>query len=136
MAEAEARERAAEERAHVWLANAELRSALLRKAEDRTDCAQAGRQAAEVVNAAERAARRVMEQMLRAEAGLADAALVVVKNERSARRRIETEYEIWRAARGGGGRGGRGGPPVGCHMRAARLELGQSPSGPVWPAGD
>ena len=43
MAEAKARERAAEERAHAWLANAELGSVLLRKAEDRTDCAQAGR---------------------------------------------------------------------------------------------
>ena len=27
-------------------------------------------------------------------------------------------------------------PCVGCHMRAARLELGQSPPGPVWLAGD
>ena len=52
VAEAEACERAAEERAHVWLANAELASVSLRKAEDRTDCAQAGaRQAAEAVAA-------------------------------------------------------------------------------------
>ena len=65
MAEAEARECAAEKRAHVWLANAELASTLLRKAEDRTDCAQAGRQAAEAVTAAEQAARRVLEQMLK-----------------------------------------------------------------------
>ena len=110
MDEAEARERAAEERAHVWLANAELGSALLRKAEDRTDCAHTGRQAAEAVTAAERAARRVLEQMLKAEAALADAALADVESERSARRCIETEYAMWRAARGKGGRGGRGGP--------------------------
>ena len=90
MDEAEARERAAEERAHVWLANAELGSALLRKAEDRTDCAHAGRQAAEAVTAAERAARRVLEQMLKAEAALADAALADAESERNARRRIET----------------------------------------------
>ena len=47
VAEAEARECAAEKRAGVWLANAELASALLRKAEDRTDCAHTGRQAAD-----------------------------------------------------------------------------------------
>ena len=84
--EAEARERAAEERAHRWLTNAELVSVLLRKAEDRTDRAQAGRQAAEVVAAAERAARQAMEQMLKAEAALADAALSDAESERSAPR--------------------------------------------------
>ena len=86
MDEAEARERAAEERAHVWLANAELGCALLRKAEDRTDCALAGRQAAEAVTAAERAARRVLEQMLKAEAALADAALADRRRRRRRRR--------------------------------------------------
>ena len=43
------------------------------------------------MTAAERPARRVMEQMLRAGAALADAALADhVKSERSARCRIET----------------------------------------------
>ena len=39
--------RVANERAHRWLANAELSAGLLRKAEARTDCAQAERQVAE-----------------------------------------------------------------------------------------
>ena len=109
VAEAETRERAAEKRAHAWLANAELASTLLRKADDRTDYAQAGRQAAEAATAVERAARRVVEQMLKAEAALADAALADAESERNACRRIETEYAIWRAFTGRGGRGGRGG---------------------------
>ena len=45
--EAQECERVADERAHRWLANAELSAGLLRKAEARTDFAQAERQVAE-----------------------------------------------------------------------------------------
>ena len=45
--EAQECERVADERAHRWLANAELSAGLLRKAEVRTDFAQAERQVAE-----------------------------------------------------------------------------------------
>jgi hypothetical protein len=45
---------------------------LLEVAEDRTDCVQAGRQAAEAATTAKRAAQQVLEQMLKVEASFAD----------------------------------------------------------------
>ena len=47
---------------------AEFGARLLKVVEDRTDCVQVGWQAVEAVTAAERAARQVLEQMLKAEA--------------------------------------------------------------------
>ena len=64
VSEAEEREHAEEERARRWYANAQMGAALLRKAEARTDCAQAERQAAESLTSAERAARQVAEKLL------------------------------------------------------------------------
>ena len=60
--EAIERERAAEERARSWGNRAELVATLLRAAEDRTDGAQAERQAAESLTSAERAARQVAQR--------------------------------------------------------------------------
>ena len=110
--EAQERERVAlaHEQAQRWLANAELGACVLRKAEVRTDFAQAERQAAERLLAAEQAARQMAEQMLAAEAALADAAMESARSECAARRQAETQRDIWRAlASGTGGRGGRGG---------------------------
>ena len=75
MAQAEERERAAEKRGRQWLDGVELATALLGKAEKRTEWAQAERRAAQTLAAAEQAARRMAEQMLAAEAALADAAV-------------------------------------------------------------
>ena len=72
--EARERERAADERARLWLTKAELANGLLRKAEARADFAQVEKQAAERMLAAEQAARQMAEHMLAAEAALADAA--------------------------------------------------------------
>ena len=55
--EANERERAADERARSWEGRAELGTTLLRAAEDRTDRAQAERQAAERLADTERVAR-------------------------------------------------------------------------------
>ena len=68
---------------------------LARAAEDRTDCVQAGRQAAEAVTAAERAARQVLEHMLEAEASLADAAEESALRECAARRQAEAQRDLW-----------------------------------------
>ena len=70
--EAQECERVAHERAHRWLVNAELSAGLLRKAEARTNFAQAERQVAERLLVAEQAARQVAEHMLAAEAALAE----------------------------------------------------------------
>ena len=69
----------------LWLANAELAAELLRKAEARTDFAQAERQTAERMLAAEQAARLMAEHfchLLAAEAALVDAAQESARNER------------------------------------------------------
>ena len=107
--EVQERERAADERARVWEGHADFATTLLRAAEDRTDWAQAGKESAERVAAAERETRQMAEQMLAAEAALADSAVESARNERRARHKAEAEIEIWRALAGGrGGRGGRG----------------------------
>ena len=75
VAEAEEGERAAQKCAREWLDRAELGTALLRKAEERTDWAQRERRAAQALATAEQAARHMAEQLLAAEAALADAAV-------------------------------------------------------------
>ena len=75
--EAKECERAAEECARTWEGRAELGATLLRTAEDRTDRAQAGWQAAERSAAAERAAKQVAEELLASEAALADATVEI-----------------------------------------------------------
>ena len=70
-----------------WILHkSQMGAALLRKAEERTDRAQAERQAAETLAAVEHAARQMTEQILAAEAALTDAAVESARNERSARR--------------------------------------------------
>ena len=57
---------------------------------------------------AEQMPRQMAEQMLAAEAALADAAVESARSECAARRQAETQRDIWRAlASGTGGRGGR-----------------------------
>ena len=110
VAEAEEGERDAQKCAREWLDRAELATALLRKAEERTDWAQRERRAAQTLATAEQAARRMAEQMLAAEAALADAAVESARNECAARRQAEAQRDLWQALAGGrGGRGGRGG---------------------------
>ena len=110
--EANERERAADERARSWEGRAELGTTLLRAAEDRTDRAQAERQAAERLADTERVARLVAEQLLAAEAALADAAVEQAQHEYRARCPLEADLALWKALAGGrAGRGGRGRSP-------------------------
>ena len=116
VAEAEEGERAAQKCAREWLDRAELGTALLRKAEERTDWAQRERRAAQALATAEQAARHMAEQLLAAEAALADAAVESTLHECAARRQAEAQRDIYQAlagaGRGGrGSRGGRGTPP-------------------------
>ena len=86
-----------------------------RAAEDRTDRAQARMQGAEKDAAAEQAARCVVEQLLAAEAALADVAEERSLHESATRRQAEAQRDVWRAIAGDrgsqGGRGGRGHAP-------------------------
>ena len=109
VAEAEERKPGAQKCAREWLDRAELATALLRKAEERTDWTRRKRRAAQALATAEQAARHMAEQMLAAEAALADAAVESALNECRARHKAEAETEILRALAGDrGGRGGRG----------------------------
>ena len=101
--EAQDLERVAHERAHRWLVNAELSAGLLRKAEVRTDFAQAERQVAERLLALEQAARQMAEHILAAEAALADAAVESARNECAARRQAEAQRDLWQALASGTG---------------------------------
>ena len=92
--EAKERERLAEERACSLQGYAELGASLLRAAEDRTDRAQAAQQAAERSAAAERATKQMAEQLLAAEAALADAAEESARNEHRARRQAEAQRDL------------------------------------------
>jgi hypothetical protein len=76
--DAAASSKAAEGCARVWEKRAEFSATLLRAAEDRTDRAQAGMQGAEKDATAEQAARRVVEQLLAAEAAWALRVFVVM----------------------------------------------------------
>ena len=96
-------------------AQSSVQPSVLRAAEDRTDGAQAGMQGAEKDAAAKQAARRVVEQLLAAEAALADVAEERSLHESATRRQAEAQRDVWRAIAGDrgsqGGRGGRGHAP-------------------------
>jgi hypothetical protein len=95
--EAEEGEHGAQKCAREWLDRAELGTALLRKAEERTDWAQKEGRAAQALAAAAQAARHMTEQMLAAEAALADAALESALDDCAARRQAEAQRDIYQA---------------------------------------
>ena len=113
--DADERAQLAEAHSRAWQDRAELASSLLKAEENRTDRARAQKLEAESWAAAERDARQVIQQLLAAEAAVADAAEERAMHEHKARCQAEAQRDIWQALAGGrgsqGGRGGRGHVP-------------------------
>ena len=108
--DADERAQLAEAHSRAWQDRAELASSLLKAEENRTDRARAQKLEAESWAAAERDARQVIQQLLAAEAAVADAAEERAMHEHKARCQAEAQRDIWQALAGGrGSRGGRGG---------------------------